>query len=119
MEARSLSDVGLSIFTKVKMKKLYHYDNTDAGRLHCDTCGYDQPDKKSITVDLIGTPCPKCGANMLTEQDFHSAVRMMGVFDWINKWLGWLGTEEPPESGLALSIKTHNGKVHFKPRNNA
>lgn len=38
--------------------------------LKCDALGCDHVGEvPAITRELIGTPCPKCGANLLTEAD--------------------------------------------------
>lgn len=40
-------------------------------RLKCDapSCDYEDTEAR-LTVELVGKPCPKCGANLLTEEDF-------------------------------------------------
>lgn len=97
------------------MKKLIHFNPNEAGKLHCDSCGYDLPELQPFTVALIGTPCPKCGADMLTEKDYLSTIRMFRVIDWINKWFGWLGTENPPaKKGHSVAVRHHDGEVFIK-----
>jgi hypothetical protein len=96
------------------MKKLIHYNPDQAGKLHCDACGYDLPDIQPFTKELIGAPCPKCGADMLTEKDYHDTIRMFRMVDWINKWFGWLGSEEAPANGPNVSVRHHNGEINIK-----
>ena len=100
------------------MKKIIHYDTSNLGNLHCDECGYDSPEKREFVAELIGTPCPKCGANMLTERDYHDTLKMLKFADNLNKWLGWLGTEDPgPQEGYdryTSQVKIHNGNVEFR-----
>jgi predicted RNA-binding Zn-ribbon protein involved in translation (DUF1610 family) len=94
------------------MKKIIHYDPEEAGRLHCDECGYDLECKQPFTANLIGTPCPECGANMLTRQDYERTIKMFAAVDWINRWFGWLfGTETPPKDALKVWVKNHNGET--------
>lgn len=94
-------------------KKLIHYDPAEAGKLHCDACGYDLPERQPFTRDLIGTPCPECGADMLTERDYRDTARIFAVIDWLNKCFGWLGhtKDEAKAHGVSIRHKVHNG-VH-------
>lgn len=100
------------------MKKILHYDTADAGRLHCDACGYDLPGKLAFTERLIGFECPECGANMLTRRDYDATVKLFRVVDIINK-IGriiGLGTERPPAKAVSLGVKMHDGAVEITPR---
>ena len=38
--------------------------------LKCDAHACDHFEEIPITIDVVGKPCPKCGANLCTEQDF-------------------------------------------------
>jgi hypothetical protein len=39
--------------------------------LKCDAEGCDhREDVNQITADMVGKPCPKCGANLLTQEDW-------------------------------------------------
>lgn len=97
------------------MKKIIHYDPTDAGRLHCDACGYDLPEKQPFTSELIGTPCPKCGADMLTREDFLKTLNMFAWVDTINIWLGWLiGTKEPPRNARGVAVRHHGNSTFVR-----
>lgn len=44
-----------------------------AGALKCDACDYRETVARELTEDLIGEPCPECGANLLTREDFDHA----------------------------------------------
>ena len=60
----------------------------DGGRyLHCDNpqCGHDMTFEGEFRKELINTPCPKCGQNMLTEEDYEAGKELEGVLpDLIN-----------------------------------
>lgn len=45
------------------------------GRLRCDTtaCGYSEALDRPIDKSMVGRACPRCGAVMLTAQDFAAA----------------------------------------------
>lgn len=102
------------------MRKLIHVDPSNVGKLHCDECGYDLPEAKSwdefSSGSLTGYECPACGADMLTFLDWHSTMKMFRWIEWINKWFGWMGKEQPGKTAVAVSIKTHNGKLTIKER---
>lgn len=97
------------------MKKIIHTDTANLGQLHCDACGYDLPEplkaEQVLSGELIGHLCPRCGADMLTREDWEAAVRMFRVFAWINRWFGWLGHEEVPADAEPVGVRLHDGKV--------
>lgn len=46
--------------------------------LTCDRAGCDHRETvPGITADLIGKPCPKCGDNLLTKEDFDHWERVV------------------------------------------
>ncbi len=47
---------------------------------------------------FIGTPCPKCGASLLTKEDFDSMVFMFGLAQIVNDTIGSLPEDALPES---------------------
>lgn len=63
----------------------------NARGLNCDTpgCGYVDatvPLNWTTTRTMIGTPCPKCGANLLTKEDAKAARMMIAtvvIFNFI------------------------------------
>lgn len=99
-------------------KKVLHLVNNQAGKLHCDNvlCGYTLSETLPFTEKLIGYPCPKCGSDMLTRKDYEGMVALFKVINWINKWFGWLGSEEPDETNVVFngSITYHDGQVKIK-----
>ncbi|SER27903.1 hypothetical protein SAMN05216548_11476 [Faunimonas pinastri] len=95
-------------------KKLIHFDPDDAGRLVCDNsgCGYVAPHQK-FGPHLIGTPCPECGSDLLTREDYNAAARMMRVVDWINRWFGWLGNVDQ-KSGHRVEVQARARSVSIE-----
>lgn len=92
-------------------RKLIHFDPNDAGYLHCDACHYDLPDKLEWGPHLLGYPCPKCCANMLTEKDYHNTDKLLAAVEWINKWFGWLGPEHSElnkTNTQEISVRLHD-----------
>lgn len=84
----------------------------------CDNpvCDYtvENPTKDpNIDVaEYINAPCPICGENLLTGEDYLMGMRVMNAINWINKWFGWLAYVIPGKKEKS-SIHVHNG-VHFK-----
>lgn len=68
--------------------------------LKCDAegCGYvDDTVSLEDYNKWLNVPCPKCGANLLTEAD-HAAVKaMLGVVGWVNAMLPGDHQEQPAE----------------------
>lgn len=89
------------------------------GFLKCDAqgCDYHTPDQFELTADMIGTPCPKCGANLLTEEDYRAAKRMERVL----RFFAFFGLVKEVKEGAPPPPKTkqvtwgvHQNKVTFK-----
>jgi hypothetical protein len=102
-------------------KVVISYDPKDAGRLHCDACGYDLPEKIAFTRDLIGKPCPKCGANMLTEEDFLKTEKMFRFIDGVNRIFGPLFGKTPKQirenpENPAIQVQIHGDEVLIRRR---
>lgn len=54
--------------------------------LTCDAPGCDhQEDMSALTEDLIGRPCPKCGASLLTREDYEAGIRLYSMMDVLEK----------------------------------
>ena len=96
------------------MKKLIHYNPDEAGKLHCDECGYDLPENQPFTAELIGCRCDRCFADMLTLKDYEATRRMFAIVDWLNKWFGWLGTERGDPRNGSITMKLHDGQAIVK-----
>lgn len=92
------------------MRKLLHFDENRFGALGCNT----QLEPQSFGSHLIRTPCPACGSNMLTEEDYNGAVKLLKRLHWINKWFGWLGTKGTPAVGRRLSARVHKGRTTMR-----
>lgn len=99
-------------------KIIVKYDRDQLGKLHCDDCGYDIPEPQAFTPKLIGTPCPKCGANMLTEEDYKSTERLLGAIDIANTMLGPIfGKEEnavEENDGDKINVKIHGDEMTIR-----
>jgi hypothetical protein len=77
--------------------------------LSCDAdgCGHVE-EIEEITAEHIGMPCPKCGANLLTQEDWEAwqPVRaMMAIMSAAAKSKG------DANSQVEVSVGLHNGKT--------
>jgi hypothetical protein len=55
--------------------------------LKCDVegCGYTDDDAKFEDYPkYLNKPCPKCGANLLTEADLKATQALTSMADWVN-----------------------------------
>ncbi|MGV1754762.1 hypothetical protein [Agrobacterium sp. CG674] len=82
--------------------------------LTCDECGHNVDFACDMTRDHIGYPCPRCAADMLTEEDFLVGVQLMAM----NKTLIALGLarqghrgEAPGEGEEMVRVHHHAGKT--------
>jgi len=94
------------------MRKLI--EETQENLIECDTqnCGYVIPNPDpTIRVDVkeyINVPCPKCGGNLLTINDYNLSRNTDKIIDRINFWFSWITIFLPKKPKHIASIKTHN-----------
>lgn len=63
-----------------------HIERTSSG-LVCDNpaCDYENREVTEANLkDWVNAPCPKCGENLLTEDDFDRAINALEVVELIN-----------------------------------
>jgi hypothetical protein len=56
--------------------------------LNCDAEGCDYTDPTVLVTDYpkwVNAPCPKCGANLLTQEDFEAVQVLIQLADAINE----------------------------------
>ncbi len=83
----------------------------------CDNtkCDYEIPCSASLEKNMlqfINMPCPKCGENLLTEQDFLQDEKIMRSIRWINKWFSWITFFYSKKSWAkrqTVSVHVHDG----------
>lgn len=59
--------------------------------IQCDApgCGFvDETAKLEDWEGWLGRPCPRCGANLLTEADLAGARGLVGLAEWVNELVG-------------------------------
>jgi len=88
-------------------------ETTDT-KIECDTvgCGFEHP--CSIDpVEWINRPCPNCGENLLTQENYDGINKIMEQIDYINMLN--LDLENIPAGGYRQKLKVDpTGVVTFK-----
>lgn len=83
--------------------------------IQCDNpkCNYKV---KNITGDpftdvseYLNKPCPKCGKNLLTEEDYRTSLRLGKLVKWVNKWFSWLTYIFPAKNPRTIGVHVHKG----------
>jgi hypothetical protein len=83
--------------------------------IQCDNleCNYTIPnptgDPATETKQYINMPCPDCGENLLTQEDYDQAARVLKIINWLNKWFGWLAFFTRKKRNVNATVHIHNG----------
>ena len=83
--------------------------------LKCDAEGCDhREDVDLITAELVGKPCPKCGASLLTQHDweFYSTVMRPGMDLMESLGLSVRADAKTPPDKKAM-FNYHDGEVRI------
>jgi ssDNA-binding Zn-finger/Zn-ribbon topoisomerase 1 len=95
------------------MKKLI--ETTQATLIECDNpvCDYNIPNPTGSplteTKDYINMPCPKCGENLLTLEDYLTHKKVLKIITWLNKWFSWLTIFSFRKNEKTFYTKVHKG----------
>lgn len=97
------------------MRKLIEkYERTS---IICDNpdCDFEIPYDEDIAIEsFINIPCPKCGDNLLTFDDYLRYKTVIQTVDKINKWFSWLTLFIPKNRKMQKTqVNTHN-EISFK-----
>ena len=81
---------------------------TEKAYLKCDKekCDY-QETVSEILKKHVGKPCPKCGNNLLTKEDYEAYVNISKLVDICTEIVG----DKLGEEKVLTSISYHNGNV--------
>jgi hypothetical protein len=75
----------------MKLIKIYQKDLIICDNKSCDYKIKNETGDFNVEIkQYINMPCPKCGENLLTQQDYDMSKRVRKTINWINKWFGWL-----------------------------
>lgn len=55
--------------------------------IKCDACDYKNKDVRvEEYIDWLNKPCPKCGANLLTQEDFDTVQILIELASKVNQY---------------------------------
>ncbi len=81
--------------------------------VQCDnpTCDYTVPNptgNPNENIDQhLNVPCPKCGENLLTEEDLKKYKKALSIINFINKWFSWLNIFSPKNAKYERNATYH------------
>lgn len=76
--------------------------------LQCDAEGCNHLEfVDTITEDMVGKPCPKCNANLLTKEDYDMFVQVQNMITLSNNLYS--------DDAIAVDIHCHDGKMTITP----
>lgn len=101
------------------MRKLIEMDSQnliECDNLNCDYTVPTAPGDENIdsanhsrVVSFINKPCPECGENLLTIDDYKNYDVLLKTVAWINKWFSWLTIFEGNKKRVSTGVKVHKG----------
>lgn len=78
----------------------------------CDyTVPYTDATEKCLVL-FIDKPCPKCGENLLTMEDYLRYQNLMKVVNFMNRWFSWITifySKKAWEKRQSVSVHVHDG----------
>jgi predicted RNA-binding Zn-ribbon protein involved in translation (DUF1610 family) len=85
--------------------------------IECDNpkCNYQIPFSEEVekyTHLFIDHPCPQCGDNLLTLEDYIQHARLIKTINWLNRWFSWLTifiSKKRLDSTPDVIVKVHQG----------
>ena len=102
------------------MRKLIETSNNLGPLVVCDNpnCTYEVPrDGNKQLTDYLNVPCPKCGENLLTQQDLQTYLTTMRVVKFLNKWFSWTTIFFSDKNYTVKQVSFHDG-LHISDSNN-
>lgn len=104
------------------MENYNHLAVLKSGGLKCDnpSCDFvDESIKREDYEQWVNAPCPKCGENLLTEEDYNNVLALQYTIEFLNtlspeeleafnKSLG-LPESDLPDVPHIITVDTHKG----------
>ena len=96
------------------MKKLiesYHENSIECDNPQCDFVIPNETEDPNAPLDkYLNQPCPKCGENLLTEDDLYNYEKSMSRINFLNKWFSWLTIFRTKKTKITTAtMKAHKG----------
>lgn len=86
--------------------------------LKCDAVGCDHVEERpGLLEEDIGRPCPKCGANLLTREDYEAAKPfsdMMRALEEAGLIPAVSLSDAADEDKLIVTVNHHAGDINIK-----
>lgn len=82
--------------------------SVNAKGIKCDHCDFNESEVELENFkEWIEKPCPKCGGNLLTKEDYSALMTLIGLANLHNEIVrfGQKGNEPHPEDEKMLSIR--------------
>lgn len=91
--------------------------------IKCDNPKCDWVEKNVEDYSIwLNKPCPKCGENVLTEQDYNAAKKIHELKDFLNNLteedMIALQNEEKEEERSIIHVSVHNNTITIKEKEN-
>ena len=86
----------------------------DSFYLLCDECGHTENYDEPMSRKHVGAPCPKCGADMLTEADYKIGRRVafvLGIFEFFGLMRRGALDEKPGPGERKLRFHGRDGRL--------
>lgn len=90
----------------------------------CDNpnCDYTEPYTDETDLALfIDKPCPKCGEQLLTPEDYLLHKKLTKNINFINRWFSWITIFYPKkrlDNSDSVRVHIHDGITVSKNKNN-
>lgn len=84
--------------------------------ISCDFAVPTEPNEEPFgeMEKWLNVRCPKCGWNLLTKEDYLSALKVKKTINWLNKWCSWLTIFSSKKAERkSVIVKAHKG-IHIK-----
>ena len=84
----------------------------------CDYTVACTDDTEKSLVLFIDKPCPKCGENLLTKEDYLQYQNLIKFVNFMNRWFSWITifySKEAWAKRQSISVHVHDGvKVSWR-----
>lgn len=78
---------------------------------NCDFKVLNETGDPNVSIkQYLNVACPKCGENLLTEEDYLNSLKLLNAINWINKWFSWITIFIPKSKKVTkATAHTHKG----------
>jgi ribosomal protein S27AE len=97
------------------MRKLIEKQQNSLVACDNQSCDYSVPytdETEKYLVLFINKPCPKCGENLLTMEDYLQYQNLMKVVNFVNRWFSWITvfySKKSLENRNSVRVHVHDG----------